>query len=215
VAAECGGPALKVVIALPMGCEVRTYAWIARIAFLGVAAILLVGAVQVRREHQSGGDVRLPRFERVAGVMSTDGRVEFWLGADGLPRRLGLHVKMTCADRDRTMNWTWVNRPGARLRREGAWFELRHAGPRRYPDGWRGTSHLSMRLRVPHAKLLVGTLNGQFHYGTRDGRRVDCFWAGAFAAGRCSRHDLERVLQRASTAACRRGSDPGQRARFD
>jgi hypothetical protein len=186
---------------------VRPYVWIISILLLGVAGILLVAALGMRRTDQTADHETAPHLQRVRGVASSGGQVDFWVDRGGRPREFRLRLTMSCADYDRPMTWTWVETPGARFRSQGPWLQLR-AADRRERDGWGGTRHLAMRLRIRPNHVLVGDVVGDGHLRHPGEAKLDCDYGAYFAAGPCAQRNLERLSHRRPTVSCRAGAGP-------
>lgn len=137
----------------------RKYVWIVRVVFLAVSALLLVGAVQLRREHEQGTDLR-----PVYGLTSQGEKIEVALDGEGRPRKLDMMLWTRCSDgEDFALPW-FAHEDRASFHWSGERLRVRESGRRAYPDQWEARFDLTLRARISPDDAFEGYASGTWRW---------------------------------------------------
>ena len=137
----------------------RKYVWIIRLVFLAALALLLVGAVQLRREHEQGTDLR-----PVYGSTSQGEKIEFALDGEGRPRKLDVLLGTRCSDGERFAVHWFAHEDRARFQWAGERLRVRQSGRRPYPDQRDARFDLTLRARISPDDALEGYATGTWRW---------------------------------------------------
>jgi hypothetical protein len=187
---------------------VRRWVWGIRVGFLAVAAVLLVGAVQMRREYEDGLDHDIAPdavpeskvLQAVPGVTGQGKAIDVDFDAAGRPRQVYTTYTTWCSmGYELDHGWLASDGGGDRFEWEGDRLRVRTEETEVFAaedGGDRLRKIVTMRARVSGDRQVDGVIRGIWHYTSPRGRPVARCDSGpvAFAAGGDARRRLAKAM---------------------
>jgi hypothetical protein len=169
---------------------VRKWVWGIRVGFLAVAAVLLVGAVQMRREYE--GEAR--SLHEISGLTSQNERVRLQLDEADQLWEVSTTLTPYCSwGDDRPVRWR-LSRTASGFSKHGEELRVHSPGEVTLGNGHRERAHFTL-----HARVAGDELDGVIRVFSRFGRDGERRWVCdtgpvLFAAGEDAGHRLVKAM---------------------
>jgi hypothetical protein len=170
---------------------VRRTAWTIRVAFLLVSALLLVAAVQVRRDSEA----TVPELARLSGVTGQRQPISFQVNHDGQPEAFATTLWSQCPGDEYRTNWAPADGAPVRFRWTGRWMTVREESSFTYEDGVHGSVVSGMTAEARNGRI-EGFARSVWRF-ERDGTEYMACDSGfvPFAAGPHAGSRVERMAE--------------------